>query len=520
MRHFHRFLLLAICAFRLNLAVQAQPGNVTTAAAVANTTTSGSAPDTIHPAIQDHVDRLMDIINGVAPLFNETEYENRFVASFISALPLEDIAAAVEDLRQTSETWLVLGYADVESATAVVAIISPTNTEEPVLAMQISIDPADDNKINGLGISPADPQLENPPTTVKDAVDQLQALGQNLNYLVAEAGQGDEDQCRVLAGKGIEAPAPMGSMFKFWVLGAVVDAIHNKTITWDDLVYITDDVRSLPSGIVQNDPPGSNRTVQELAELMISISDNTATDLLLELVGRTAVEQAQVDYGHENAALNMPFLTTKDLFLLKLDGAAGDGQPGPLGQKYIEGDEAERRAILEGFQNTTINSADLDITGGWNGGPIAIEDLEWFGSPLDLCNVLVRLYKDEEAARIISLNPGIEDEQGIWSYIGFKGGSEPGVLGLAWYLVPADDSSAHRVVTGTLWDTTRAIDETQAALLFGAFRDLSLKEDFVETPSESEDPDASGSESGARGFAWVHPLLLVLSLTLHAFEYP
>ena len=517
MRHFHRFLWLSLSAFCLS--IQAQPNNTTniTVASDDNNDDDDSITMTSDiPAIQDHVDRFLDILNGGDP-YNETEYENRFVASFISAVPLEsDMLPTLETLRESSNAWVLRGFMNVESATAAVVVISPPDAEEPLLAVQLSIDPADDNKINGLQIGPAEPTLDNPPTSMRGAVDQLQELGQTLNYLVADAGNaGEGTQCRVLTGEGIEEPAPMGSMFKFWILGAVVDAIHNETITWDQLVYITDESRSLPSGIVQNDPPGSNRTVRDLAELMISISDNTATDLLLQLVGRSAVEQAQIDYGHQNAALNIPFLTTKEMFLLKLDGAKGDSQPGPLGQTYMESNEAERRTILETLQNTTLDSVNFDFIGAWAGGPIVIQDIGWFGSPLDLCNVLVRLHEDEEAARILSMNPGIVDDEGIWSYIGYKGGSEPGVLGMAWYLIPADKSIGHRVVTGTLWDTTSSLDETQAALLFGALRDLSLSEDFDESGA---DPDAPPPESGAGGLAGTYSLLLVLSLALYALK--
>jgi len=43
-------------------------------------------------------------------------------------------------------------------------------------------------------------------------------------------------------------------------------------------------------------------------------SDNTAADMLIHLVGRSAV-QAQDRQWSDHAALNVPFLTTRELFL-------------------------------------------------------------------------------------------------------------------------------------------------------------------------------------------------------------
>jgi hypothetical protein len=303
-------------------------------------------------------------------------------------------------------------------------------------------------------------------------------------------------------------------MFKLYVLQAVVQAVDNGLIQWDDGVKVTDESKSLPSGITQDDPAGTILTVEELAERMISISDNTATDLLIQLVGRSAVEHVVVESGHSQPDLNRPFLTTKELFVLKLVGAQGDGQPGPLGQEYILATIEERYALLDTLANNSISSYEMDL-GGWV-GPIAVEDLEWFASPMDLCRILSQLYPNEQARRLLSINPGIPDKQGLWSYIGFKGGSEPGVLGLAWYLVPnststttKDSSSRHgdagpRVVTGTLWDPETVIDEAKSALLLGYLRDFSLSEDFGQSESDTPPSIAPSSTSVASSTGIAH----------------
>jgi hypothetical protein len=72
--------------------------------------------------------------------------------------------------------------------------------------------------------------------------------------------------------------------------------------------------------------------------------------------------------------------------------------------------------------------------------PREIERLEWFASPAELATAMTRLVG--EAARpglaplrtILSLNPGVELDRSLWRYVAYKGGSEPGVLSLTWYL--------------------------------------------------------------------------------------
>ena len=58
---------------------------------------------------------------------------------------------------------------------------------------------------------------------------------------------------------------------------------------------------------------------------MITVSDNTATDHLMDLVGREAVEQIQLEMGHSEPTVNVPYPTTRELtILLWSDSDVGD----------------------------------------------------------------------------------------------------------------------------------------------------------------------------------------------------
>ena len=58
---------------------------------------------------------------------------------------------------------------------------------------------------------------------------------------------------------------------------------------------------------------------------------------------------------------------------------------------------------------------------------------------------------------ILALNPGIRFDPGTWSYIGYKGGSEPGVLSLTWYLERRDGKAF--VLSIVVNDAKHPIDE-------------------------------------------------------------
>ena len=180
-------------------------------------------------------------------------------------------------------------------------------------------------------------------------------------------------------------PAPLGSAFKLYVLDALARAIAAGTVSWDQRLTLTSQLTSLPSGELATEPAGTQVTVLQAAEDMISSSDNTAADLLITLVGRTAVESAAAASGMADPALDTPFLTTRELFVLKLDDWPA------LASRYLALGAAGRQAMLTGTVDRVPLSA-LHVTAptGWT-QPRDIGTLEWFASPADICRVYASL---------------------------------------------------------------------------------------------------------------------------------
>lgn len=221
-----------------------------------------------------------------------------------------------------------------------------------------------------------------------------------------------------------ERSLALGSTFKLFVLAALDRAVAAGTHRWDGVVPLS--VKSYPSGLAQGWPKGAPVTLHSLATLMLQISDNTATDQLMQVLGRESVEAEFRATGGE-ATPTLPFLTTREMFVIKTDPA--------LRARYSAADERSRRTLL-----ATLPARDPpleSVAAAFSGAPMAIDSIEWFASPQSLARLLARFARPEsQAARsILGAAKGMDAKSAAkWSYVGFKGGSEPGVINLTWLL--------------------------------------------------------------------------------------
>ena len=190
---------------------------------------------------------------------------------------------------------------------------------------------------------------------------------------------------------------------------------------------------SLPTGVLQDWPQGAPLTIHTLAVKMISISDNTATDGLIDLLGRTAVER--------HAPRNRPFLTTREAFVLK------DPGNDDLLQRYRQVELDERWAVLEETRERPLPAPEI-----FTRGPLAL-DVEWFFSVEELCDLMAAVGD----VPFMSINPGLADTD-QWQSVAFKGGSEPGVLNLTTGLV--DEAGTFYCVAST-WNDDQELDEVR-----------------------------------------------------------
>ena len=347
----------------------------------------------------------------------------------------------------------------------VVVACSPSELEFPSTTTEMVIITRSPTSTSGAStttgtMSGAPPVLADPPATVDEAFDRIATMG-TLRALTAEIAA---DRCLPLHQAMVGEPAPIASVADLYVLAALGDAIAESDLSWDETIVIREELKSVPPGMLQDRPDGAAVTVREAAEAMTSISDNTATDHLIDLLGREVVEGALTEYGNVSPELTTPFANTREITALKVGPASGLRDP-----QWIDGDERARRVILE--QISDITPADLPLQ-DWT-EPIDPDLVGWFASPTDLCTLAIALIglsgPVPEIADILAINPGVPAPAGTWDRVWFIGGSEPGLLAV-WY---GTESEGRRFVTvGSVVHTETSMRAEEASFLFAAARDL------------------------------------------------
>ena len=161
-----------------------------------------------------------------------------------------------------------------------------------------------DQKIDGLFFK--GPMIAS--ATIDDALRALQRTNGIVSYVIVEEGRADR------ASVNASASLAVGSAFKLAVLNALQDQVRAGSRRWTDVVPLETQWKSLPSGVLQTWPDETPLTLATYAAQMISISDNTAADALVRLTQGNALDRY--------AGRNRPFLTTREMFILKSTSGA------------------------------------------------------------------------------------------------------------------------------------------------------------------------------------------------------
>ena len=364
------------------------------------------------PDIQARLDQLAAIVAG------GDGYDAYFAPSFHAALPKAKWDAVIAQIVAQLGKPIAGRTAGFNGPTPYSGtFVLPF--ERGIARGQIAIDPAAPHLVVSLLFTGID--------RTDDSYDALTADFRKLPGKSAFAVYALGAAPLLIAGTDADRPAPLGSAFKLWVLGELARAVTAGERKWSDVVPLGP--RSLPSGITQGWPAGTPMTLQALATLMISISDNTATDTLVTLEGR----KLDAFVAAHGAATLAPILTTRQMFALKAPANAD------LAARWATATPPARRALLD---TSAARLAATAITPGmFAGKPLSPETLEWFASPADTARMLdwLRLRGGPTARAILSINPGADATTAArFAYTGFKGGSEPGVITLN-YLVQRRD---------------------------------------------------------------------------------
>lgn len=434
-----------------------QPAGTIADPTVADSTTAPTAPP---PTTEREVlEWYIEVINGRANVTEEM-FIDIFSDEFRDEITYEAFGAlnsqVVPNGPYTIDNVLPAG----DDGFVAVLLASDGTT----LSVKIEVD--EDGDVDGLSIEPTDAaELVDEPANLDEAIDQLSEYGR-LHWVASRIEHNDiVTECVRLDGEGDDNPIAVGSAIKLYVLGALADEITEGDIGWDTELELTDEMKSLPGGILQDRPGESIVRVEEAAQLMIEISDNTAADLLVNTLGAETVEETQAIWGHDDPELNIPMMTTRQLFALKV--AAPTTQ-----DRYLAADDATQREILAEMSDVPLDQIPVEA---FLTDPVRPSKLDWFASPSDLCEVLSGLLQAgrthdelEPIEHALTENPGVPSDQ--WSTIAYKGGNEPGLVTMAW-VMENPDGDLYSFVASLVSDTER-LDSAQIPLLMAAARDF------------------------------------------------
>lgn len=353
-----------------------------------------------------------------------------FTEEFVAAVPPPRIQSIVESLQADFGTFLEVKLQGREGV---------IRLEHALVPVEISLDGA--GRISGLLFQPPEPVGKSTRDISKSL--ERKALGR---VAVMAAQQRRDGSWEMIAERLATEPMAVGSAFKLAVLRAYENAITSGALSRDDVIELRPEDRSLPSGVLQSMAPGVPITMETLAGLMIQQSDNTATDVLIRVLGRDTIEAL--------SPRNQPFLTTSELFKLI-------AQQGHLARRnFAASDVSDRRALIDALSETPLPDAgDIEPHATW-------KEAEWYFTAHELCDLLSSL---SDAPALSGVPDALVATEG-WRDIGFKGGSEFGVFNLSAIGTTPDGRRVCTIVSANAED---AQPQDQIALLFGAlFRSM------------------------------------------------
>ncbi|WP_088182766.1 serine hydrolase [Sphingobium sp. Z007] len=388
---------------------------------------SRATPSTAYQARAEQLLRILSAPGG------EEAY---FSTLFLDAVPVDRWRVIAADLRAQHGEPLALGAVRTDSATAGQVEI---HYERATVGFTLVVAPQAPHLVVGLHIVGA--------RTANDSLDKVMAdIAAQPGTASFAIAQLTNTGPQLLRAHRADAQMATGSSFKLYILAELARATAARERRWTDVVPLGP--KSF-SGRLMNWPDRAPMTLHSLATAMIAESDNSASDTLLAALERDLVDAMVATTGHADVAKALPVLSTAEAFALKMPANAD------LRRRYEAGSLADRRGLLrDAASRLTADKVDV---GSVAEIPTAIDSIEWFASPKDMIGLLdwLRLHGGD-ALPILAVNPGIPPADAKrWRYLGYKGGSEPGVMAMnmlaqaqdgRWYGVSASwNNSAARL---------------------------------------------------------------------------
>jgi hypothetical protein len=371
-------------------------------------------------------DRLRWLVDELAVGETTTvaEVNANFDPAWLAQISVADTQAFIASLRASFPDAVIRDVVGVTPIRSTVVIDSPAGAP-PHGFVNMAVRYTGTRRITTLGVSnyngtvqyPADQVL-----TLAQAADKFATLSSAPSLLVGRIGAGG--QCTALADRNAAVPRATASIFKIYVLGGVGRMIADGPLSAaTPIPLIASEV--VPGAAINIEPLGTPFPAGDLATLMMGISDNTATDLLLAWAGRPRMNQAVIELGAAQPTLLTPLLGVGEQFHVF--------RSFPLAEalSYVNGTEP--------FQEQFVVDR-IEPLGPITSYPFFHVDLmtsgTWMASPMDICAAfaaLRRLPQGSEALATVDAALGSQAAQpevrGDFDRVWYKGGSLAQVAG-------------------------------------------------------------------------------------------
>lgn len=379
--------------------------------APAGPVTAAQSPESTAPAATAFDARAAQLANLLA---GKIAYADFFAPSFQQAVPEAQFKAITANLiAQYGQPVAVESASSADGRHGMVKL----RFEKGGATIALSVEAGPGQRVDGLRIQ----NFAMADDSFNRVAAELAALPGATGFLVAEI---DGQTIRPLAAANADRQFAIGSTFKLYILDELAAQVAAGQRKWSDIVPLAH--LSFSSAATANWPKDTPVTLQTLANWMISVSDNGATDTLIHLLGREAIEARMRAAGHSDPSRNIPFLTTVEAFALKGNNFAD------LRARFVAGDDAAQRRLIDENADRLVLAQVDGISFG--GKPRFIDSLEWFASPSDLARAMtdLKVQNAPQALAAMAINNGVGPAAAAdWRYLGYKGGSELGVLSMS-----------------------------------------------------------------------------------------
>lgn len=195
---------------------------------------------------------------------------------------------------------------------------------------------------------------------------------------------------------------PMASAFKLPIMIEAARQLQDgqNNLSLDSLLTISNRTKCIGSGDLASLPNGSQVSMRTAIEKMITVSDNTATDTILDTIGIRSVNRLLIDMGMTHSSV---YLTNREAWLLSLRRGVPHGESPSAFLNYWNSLSFKQKCDLADKVDDSFAATSLPQIQAWEDASAQQETsaqsmaiaaaVDNLGSPNDYNKMLVKLWK-------------------------------------------------------------------------------------------------------------------------------